>query len=973
MSGIEHILEGLNSSQKEAVTYGDGPLLIVAGAGTGKTRVITQRIAYLIASGKAEPEQILALTFTEKAAMEMEERVDILLPYGCTQVWIGTFHAFGNTILKENALEMGFSPELRVLNRPEQIIFFRNHLFEFSLSYYRPLGNPSKHIEAILALISRAKDEDVTPREYLEYAQKLKEEVESNPEDKELIEIATREEELALTYEKYQELLAREGKIDFGDQITLPLRLFRSHPAILKKYQRQFRYILVDEFQDTNYSQFQLIKLLGSEHQNIAVVGDDDQSIYKFRGAAISNILGFINTYSKAKQIVLTRNYRSPQSILDSAYRLISYNNPDRLEFKNNIDKRLVAEKKKEGRVEHLHFDTLFAEAEAVAKLIKNKQGSGSYKYGDFAILIRANSNADPFLRALNMADIPWHFSGNEGLYERQEIKLLISFARSVTNFQDSLSLYYLTASEIYQLPIKDLTFSMNYASRKNRSLFYVFSHLSELSDLNEEISPPGREIIERILQDLKYYADLTLQISCGETFYHFVTRSGYLRKLTSHPTSLNEEKVRNIARFFDLVRTVAPVLSNDRLFDFTRHLDLLIQAGDNPAVAEAELTEEAVNVLTVHKAKGLEFPVVIMAGLVSQRFPCKYRREPISLPDLLIRDILPSGNFHLQEERRLFYVGMTRAQKELYFTSALDYGGKRSRKVSPFVLEALNQLKKTFRPTQSSPLEVIERSAPAVQEETGAYTASFSREVISLSYLQIDDYLTCPLKYKYVHILRVPILQHHAVVYGKALHEAIGEFYRRKLAEKKISQDELLTVFEGAWVNEGFMSRPHEKERLKVGRITLQSFYQRASQEKGKPAYVEKKFSFMLENNRIVGRWDLIKKDKEGVHIIDFKSSEVREQKKADRRARESLQLDIYALAYQRVFRTLPDWLELHFLETGLAGRTQPKEKKIMRAIDKIKQASLGIRSHSYPAQPGYLSCRYCAYQNICPQAGRK
>ncbi|MBE0479287.1 UvrD-helicase domain-containing protein, partial [Candidatus Aerophobetes bacterium] len=273
------ILQGLHDEQREAVTYGQGPLLIVAGAGTGKTQVITRRIAYLVSAKMAKPEEILALTFTEKAALEMEERVDVLVPYGYTEFWISTFHAFGDRILREKALEIGLSSDFQVLSTPEQVIFFREHLFDFPLSYYRPLGNPTRYIQAILNLVSRAKDEDISPENYLDYVRCLEKRAKENPEDEALQEIALKEKEIALSYEKYQELLATSGKIDFGDQINLTLKLFREHPSILKEYQRRFRYILIDEFQDTNYSQFQLVKLLAKEHRNITVVGDDDQCL----------------------------------------------------------------------------------------------------------------------------------------------------------------------------------------------------------------------------------------------------------------------------------------------------------------------------------------------------------------------------------------------------------------------------------------------------------------------------------------------------------------------------------------------------------------------------------------------------------------------------------------------------------------------------------------------------------------------
>src|SRR5574337_608295 len=330
----DRILDGLNEAQAAAVTHAAGPLLIIAGAGTGKTTVITRRIAYLIATRRARPSEILALTFTDKAAAEMEERVDTLVPYGYADVPISTFHAFGDRLIKENALELGLTPDFRVLTRAEQVIFLRDHLFEFPLVHYRPLGDPTRHLQAILGQISRLKDEDVSPEEYQGHAEML---LAQASDDEARLE-AEQDLELARTFAHYQALMARSGQIDFGDQIVEALRLFRTRPHVLKRYQERFRYILVDEFQDTNYAQFELVKRLAARHRNIAVVGDDDQAIFRWRGASMSNILEFDRSYPDATKVVLQENRRSPQAVLDAAYRLIQHNNPDRLEVAQKID-----------------------------------------------------------------------------------------------------------------------------------------------------------------------------------------------------------------------------------------------------------------------------------------------------------------------------------------------------------------------------------------------------------------------------------------------------------------------------------------------------------------------------------------------------------------------------------------------------------------------------------------------------------
>jgi len=962
----EDILEGLNPKQREAVIHGEGPLLIIAGAGTGKTKVITHRIAWLVATKMARPEEILALTFTDKAALEMEERVDVLLPYGFANVFISTFHAFGDRLLREYALELGLSSELKVLSRPEQLIFFRQHLFEFPLNYYRPLGSPTKFVGAMVNLFSRAKDEDVNPRDYLSYAQALREEATGDPQ---LSEEVQRQEELGRTYQLYEELMAKEGVLDFGDQVALALKLLRERGGVLREVQGRFKFILVDEFQDTNYSQFQLLNLLAQSHKNLCVVGDDDQSIYKFRGAAISNILGFADAYPGAKKVVLTKNYRSAQVILDSAYRLIQNNNPDRLEVREGLEKRLEATIEGASEVKHLHFDTLTTESDRVAGLIEEKVEGGGYKYSDFAILVRSNNDADPFLRALNMRGIPYRFSGNRGLYQREEIRLLISFLRCLADFQDSVSLFNLASSPIYRLNMEDLVRCMTSAKRGNRTLHWVFAHPDEFP-LLEELSPHSRQRIERIREDIHRFLEYSRTDPTGVVLYKFLTETGYLAQLTQSKNPQDHLKVQNIAKFFELARRFRELAAEDRVQTFVEHLDSLMEAGDDPAAAEADLDAEAVQVLTIHQAKGLEFRVVIMVGLVQNKFPHSKRKEPLPLPEGFIKEVLPSGDFHLQEERRLFYVGMTRAKRELWLTSARDYGGQRPRKISQFVLEALDKPRADTDYLSTSALEAIRRNAPRPQRIAEHLPPWPQGKLLPLSFYQMDDYLTCPLKYKYIHILRVPLLPHHTVIYGQALHEAVREYYRRKIKGRPVSLADLIGIFEGAWRSEGFLSPQHEEQSLLSGRRALSSFFEAQERERIIPILVEEEFSFILDGNRVTGRWDRVDRRDGGIYIVDFKSSQVRDQERADKRARESTQLALYALAYEQIYGEVPQRVELHFLESGMVGLHPIGERDLSRARELVQEASKGIRKRDFPPRPKWLACKYCPFSGICPHS---
>jgi len=966
---MNKVLDELNKEQMEAVTHREGPLLIIAGAGTGKTTVITRRISWLLNEGLCKTDEILALTFTDKAAHEMLERVDVLVPYGYTDIWISTFHAFGDRLLRENALVGGLNPDFKVLTRPEAAVFFREHLFEFGLSYYRPLADPTRFIEAMISLFNRAKDEDISPKEYIKYAQDLLLKAKSNPLDEALQEESRQQLELAQAYAKYQELLAKEGLVDFGNQFYMALQLLIEHPVVLRKYQKQFKYILVDEFQDTNFTQFQIVKLLAGEAKNITVVADDDQCIYRWRGAAYSNVLNFMESFPEAKKVSLIQNYRSTQGLLDSAYRLIQNNNPERFEVKANINKKLVAVSANVAVPLHKHFDTNSSEADWVARTIKDKINSGGYKFRDFAILVRSNSDAQAFLQALNMQDIPWQFSGNQGLYSREEVKLCISFLRVISNQSDSLNLYYLASSDIYKLDLAQLSLCMHYAKRRNRTLHSVFCSLEEIAEL-EGLNQDFREKIKTVLEDINKFLDFSRHQTTGRLLYSFLTETGYLKKLTREQNQENEARIQNIAKFFNIVRDFELVAREDRVINFTNYLNLLIEAGDDPSTVEADLDTDAVNVFTIHKAKGLEFREVFLVSLVNGRFPVNRRSQPLELPDPLIKEILPQGDFHLQEERRLFYVGLTRAKEELYLTSAFDYGGKRTRRISQFVIEALGEEVAEKEKIKTGALEAIKRFAPQKESKKHEREALPEEKVITLSYYQIDDYLTCPLKYKYVNILRVPIMEHHTVIYGRAMHDAVCKYFQFRLAGKEMEISQLLEAFRSSFDPQGFLDEKHQEERFRTGSEALIRFYNGEKAKGSNPKYIEKDFSFMLENNKISGRFDRVDMEGDGAIIIDFKTSEITRQADADKRTKESMQLDLYALAHKHIYGSLPKRVELHFLESGITGSNTVKEKGLEKLVEKIKEVSAGIRKQQYSATPEYMACTYCAYSQICPSA---
>jgi len=387
--------------------------------------------------------------------------------------------------------------------------------------------------------------------------------------------------------------------------------------------------------------------------------------------------------------------------------------------------------------------------------------------------------------------------------------------------------------------------------------------------------------------------------------------------------------------------------------------------------------------VLTVHKAKGLEFPVVFLVNLVQEKFPSRRRRDALDLPLEMVKAVLPTGDFHQQEERRLFYVGMTRARRDLYLTSASDYGGSRQRKVSQFVLEALDLPRDATRPFKARPVEEIEHFAPAPEAVDALLVPLAPDAEITLSHKQIDDYQTCPLKYFNVHVKRIPIRRHHAVAYGAVVHKVVEYYLTRRAVGNYTPLDDLLAIYERAWAGEdilhdrpgasrepaeGFLTREHEEARKAAGRAALRRFWSQEEADGVKPTYVEKEFGFTLGPNRVRGRYDRVDEDLLGAVIIDYKTSEVTRQKDADRRVAGSLQLKMYALAWREMTGAPPQRVELRFIDSNVIGRHSPTDEDCEEAVAAVEAAAAGIRARRFEATPSWGACRYCAYNQICP-----
>jgi len=960
-TGAPSELDGLDPEQREAVEHDQGPLLIVAGAGTGKTTVIARRIAHLIASGRARPSEILALTFNEKAAAEMEERVDVLVPYGYADTRISTFHAFGEEVLGSFGIEIGFAPGFTVLDQTAQAIFLSEHLEALVLRHYAPLSDPTKYLSHLARFFNKLKDYPISTRELATFAERAL----AAAGDEAERDRAERTLELALAAGHYERLLWKQGFVDFGDLLSLTLRLFDESPAALRNYQERFRYVMVDEFQDTNPVQFEIVRRLTAPHRNLVVVGDDDQSIYRFRGAHLQNILKFHEFFPGARSIVLHTNYRSSREILKTARRLIQVNQ-DRLETRLGISKELTSEKTGPApRIKELSTEA--EEAAWVAGEIRAAVESGARCCRDFAILVRSNRNAEPFLAALDGQGVPYYFSGSRGLFQRPEIRELIALLYSLS--QDTREDYlYLLAQSAYSVPGEDLN-RLVHALETEPSGLRALMERAARGSAPAAISDEGKERLGTMLADLRALEVIARDKRVGEVLRSYLERRGVMKRLRA-PTHFEDEiQARNIVKFFKLVQDFGTVAVVDRVPLFLRHLGMIMEHGEDPAVAEIGEESDVVQVLTIHRAKGLEFPVVYLVQAATDRFPTRNRHGGLEVPVEMAPGETPNAELHKEEERRLCYVAFTRAKEELVATYAIDYGGKMLRQRSQFLSEAFDLGKPA--PARKKRQTMEELLASGAGPATGLPTLSrpAAREPVLLSHDRIADYETCPLKYYFIKVLAVhPILTlDHRVNFGNAIHQAVAFALDRYRQGERPTFDQVADVFRANWREEGHRSEEHARRRFEQGVAALRSFLEREVEGREPPTDVERVFRIKLEDVVVQGRMDRVDEGPREVVIADYKTTELDPEEKADEEARKSLQLSIYALAQREMTGRAPDRVELRYVLNGTVGSSTCTEGRLERTRDRILAIAESVRSGDFRPQPSERNCSICACRPIC------
>lgn len=1377
----------LNKAQQEAVKHSNGPALIVAGAGTGKTTVLIERLMFLIGSGKAGLDEILLLTFTEKGAGEMEDRALKALPMGCFDTWISTFHSFCERILRQHALDIGLSPDFKLLTQTEQWILIKKNLDKFNLDYYRPLGNPNKFIMELISHFSRLKDENVGSLEYLEYVEELEADMGNklsgnknyelrikNEKDLKLnnsklnrnwkLEIGNSEnfdeisrlKELANAYHAYNHLLVQEGKMDFGDLINNAIRLFRERPNILDFYRRKFKYVMVDEFQDTNWAQYELVKLLAQspsrpasaktkisepkkarEDVNLMVVGDDDQclpgsakiltpqgekkisalkagdlvvsgvgrgyyshskinfvnktkkqcriltiktkncvlkatdnhkmfclvaeeasgfyyvylmykkeigwrigitnnllkrlrlevssdyilaikalateaearyyevfyslkysiptvcfmeregimtkhqwskrlyrdidvekgvsalardlgidikayqiclngvdrgsktrvkinfelcqrnyrsrydkagylkspavlhllsvetsnaqiikkleknnfrltqakkgarlrisstdiaglkkqaerlsaisggiveqnfragmygkktkksriipasnilpgmyvpvlgkngiiydkvlsvkeeqkkavvydleidkthnfvadgvlvhnSIYKFRGASLSNILQFKDDYPGAKEVVLTENYRSGQEILDLAYRFIRHNDPNRLEEKLKINKQLSSQAKTSGEICARCFAEAPAEAAFVAgEIARLKSENQEAQYSDFAVLIRSNSLADSYINELKARNIPNTFVSLKGLYFKPLILDVLAYLKLLDNYHESSALFRVLSMPQFNVSYPDIVAINRMAARRNWSLFEALGNIRAISDVSAEAAAN----VEKLLVFVRRHSDWAKELSSSALFVKIINDIGLHADWDHHR---DKEKFSLLNQFYRKIRKFEEAEPSARLKDFMAYLDMERDAGETGSLKLDFDDSDTVKIMTVHASKGLEFKYVFLVDLADKKFPTINRGEKIPVPDALVKEKVAGGKeFHLEEERRLFYVALTRAKEKLFLLFARDYGGAQDKKPSIFLKEAgLSVDQASDQAGEKELWKELSRLSGEGSASRGEPDASLGVRMFDLpkrfSFSQIEAYNNCPLQYKFNFLLKIPVPQKAQLVFGRVMHNTLKDFlsflenglggqldmFAPASAVPRPEFSALEAAFKKYWQDEGYENKQERDNYKKLGRQMLKNFYQDL-EENGWPKIMslEKAFQLKIGGFGFKGAIDRIDQlPDNSLEVIDYKTGDAPSQFYY----KQKRQLLLYKIALEEILGTPVSRLTFYYLKDGVKKSFSATDKDLDKVKAEIVETINKILDQKFPPQPGML-CKYCDFNNIC------
>ncbi|MHB8652774.1 MAG: ATP-dependent helicase [Terriglobia bacterium] len=986
----------LNPEQRKAIVHGEGPLLVIAGPGSGKTSVITQRIVHLLqrVSGLL-PENILALTYTRKAAEEMKARVSAALGETPGLPHISTFHSLCEEILQEN--NAGHS----LLNEIDVWIFLRRRMDQLRLEFYQKLAEPGAFLHDLNDFFSQCQDELIEPDHFEAYVTKVesvfaKRLAQLDPAEREIERTEVeKKKELARVFRVSRSLIEAAGCSSLGSLISETIRLFDSKPEVLEKYRDRFRYFLVDEFQDTNYGQVELLRRLVSPPLNITAVGDDDQAIYRFRGASHGAFDMFARAFPGLKTVFLFRNHRSTKRILRCADVVVAKNT-------HKIKKPALKTEKEEGASVFL-VDSPDNRSEAawMAGEIERLVSRGN-TWGDIAVLYRAHSHRDLLVDEFRRRKIPFSVRGLS-LLSTVILRDLIAYLKLIHSPRDNISLTRVLLSTHWRFP-EDLALAVRQEATKDHcSLFDAVESMEKTSSKNA-IAETGWHELKNLLYDLKRSAEHT---SVPALLDLLIARLG-LNFLEGDDDRIYVEAFRKFLVEWE------PKSETQHLREFIEYFGYFVEAGGKIEAPEPHRLANAVRMMTVHAAKGLEFPVVFVLSVAPRRFPTIKRKPVIEFPEELRRGPDLPADIHEQEERRLFFVAMTRAKDRLYISSIgkPDKKSKAGRKNSILVDDLLSNPVVRARdietiqapevseedalpaPSGRAPAAAPGKKQPGLFPEAAesgyvhpplaewsarppAHGPGEPDGKLRLSASAVEAYLECPLKFKYSHLLKIPTGPQAALTFGNIMHRCVRRYF--ELRVKGVPQfEEIEKFYLESWKDVGFEDAYQEDTYKKAGLEQLRQFVERHKDYKvpAEKIRFEEHFAFDFGDIVMEGRIDQIDpldfpkfsgpvKQDGGlpVELIDYKTGRPRSQKEADK----SLQLSVYALAARRQLKLDPARLTLYYLTNNQTVSTLRTEKDLDLALEKIREVAGQIRSLLFDPMPGFV-CKWCDFVPICP-----
>ena len=1006
---VLNIFDSLNPQQVEAVCEIEHPLLIIAGAGSGKTLTVASKIAYLIEQGIVSSESILALTFNQKAAEELKSRVMRLLNTS-EDFNISTFHSFCNQVIQDNILNTKLNANFRILTDTAQLVYFTKNINNFGIEHLEFNYEPYTLAEEMKKFISRCKDEFVSPKDLQLYI----EEHENATMTEDVVEDLKSLKDILKIYQAYERYKLQNNMLDFGDMLCIVYDLLKTKPLILRKYQEKFKFIIVDEFQDTNYIQLQIVSLIAGQQGHLTVVGDDDQSIYQFRGAQLTNIAEFKVMFPNFVEKTLEHNYRSTKKIVAVSNALIE-NGLER------TTKKIYTENPEGDNIDVVETPNDTTQVNYILEVVT--EFLRKYSPQDIAILCRRRSTAEPIIKAFRKQNIPFNFIGETGFFQQPIIKDVTAFLRVICNpLENNAEFVRVISRRSYNIKQVDICKFNRYAEQHKLSLYETLEHINTIGVDKRKFSQV-KQTLTNVMNNHKRIRpiDLVHTILFEQDFYKYEI------------ALKNNRNMQLINQFYEFAEEYNSIYPDNEIEDFVEYLTL----ASNFEIEEDIINEQAIVISTIHGVKGMQYPVVILPDVNERKIPTIYQKDKFPIPKELLKGVqslYDDKELHLQEERRLFYVALSRAKEKLVITYAKRFGeNKTDSKPSRFLREINYQQNAniTFQQTNSQTTTVEADKDGKVQIEltttpenrvktelmhrvvsnlvTGQFNEAIEHvllyakstckdldlqnEIISkikepdyytlledinktpltvpsdhiFSVSQFVSYKKCPRLYQYRHILKIPEKPKYYFDFGSTIHRVVEQLTKLQKEKQTLNETIAYELLDTFWNPKSYKSDLDAKRGYDIAKNVLQVFLEEQHKATTEILDIERPFETTIGDVRIRGRIDRIDKDSIGtIQVIDYKTGK---RAKSLNELKKDMQLLVYTLAIKDMYNrdeyrqvTVGEW----FLQPNIKHFFTPEKQDIETIQTEIQEMAKKIDNAQFEQKPGW-ECRDCDYKCLC------